>query len=232
MKTPNDPLPGTTPDSIQASIDAVLTGLREIQPAPNFERRLLETLASHPAALPHAVRRWSQPSSWLPLSSRDRIHLRPGAWTALAATVALTLSLAFLRQHHQPVPTTRAATPSPAISSRPSIAAAPPSGATRETCCHSEPSEEPSQLVLSHGAQRRTPAIHTKALRLASYPAPPMPLTDQEKLLLRAAHSADPQHSAVLDPNLQARAEAASAAEFQLFFVAATTIRNQEPPPD
>ncbi len=59
-----------------------------------------------------------------------------------------------------------------------------------------------------------------------------MPLTDQEKLLLRVAHSANPQHSTVLNPNLQARAEAASATEFQLFFVDATTIHNPEPPPD
>ena len=59
-----------------------------------------------------------------------------------------------------------------------------------------------------------------------------MPLTDQEKLLLRVAHSASPQQSTIINPNLQARAEAASAAEFQLFFVAATTIHKQEPPPD
>jgi hypothetical protein len=54
--------------------------------------------------------------------------------------------------------------------------------------------------------------------RAASFPAPPMPLTDQEKLLLRLAHKNDPVELATLDPKLRELQEAEDQAEFQKFF--------------
>ena len=38
-------------------------------------------------------------------------------------------------------------------------------------------------------------------LRPASFPAPPLPLTEQERLLLRLAHRGDPENMAILNPD-------------------------------
>jgi hypothetical protein len=54
--------------------------------------------------------------------------------------------------------------------------------------------------------------------RAASFPSPPMPLTDQEKLLLRLAHKNDPVELATLDPKLRELQDAEDQAEFQSFF--------------
>jgi hypothetical protein len=54
-------------------------------------------------------------------------------------------------------------------------------------------------------------------MRAPSHPAPEAPLTNEEKLLLRAVHTGDPQVIAMLNPEERARQEAASEAEFQRF---------------
>ncbi len=55
-------------------------------------------------------------------------------------------------------------------------------------------------------------------MRAASFPAPPMPLTEQEKLLLRLRHKNDPVELAMLDPKLRELQDAQEKAEFQRFF--------------
>lgn len=52
----------------------------------------------------------------------------------------------------------------------------------------------------------------------ASFPAPPMPLTEQERLLLRLLHKVDPVEIAMLDPRVRAMQDAEEKAEFQRFF--------------
>jgi hypothetical protein len=55
-------------------------------------------------------------------------------------------------------------------------------------------------------------------MHAASYPAPPMPLTEQERLLLRLVHKDDPVELAMLDPKLRALQDLEDKAEFQRFF--------------
>jgi hypothetical protein len=52
-------------------------------------------------------------------------------------------------------------------------------------------------------------------LRAPSHPAPAEPLTNEEKLLLHAVHTGDPQVMAMLNPEERARQEVAREAEFQ-----------------
>jgi hypothetical protein len=52
----------------------------------------------------------------------------------------------------------------------------------------------------------------------ASHPAPPMPLTEQERLLLRIAHRGDPVELAMLDPLRRAARDVEEQTEFQRFF--------------
>jgi hypothetical protein len=54
-------------------------------------------------------------------------------------------------------------------------------------------------------------------MRAPSHPAPEAPLTQEEKLLLRAVHTGDPQVMAMLNPEVRARQEAESEAEFRKF---------------
>jgi hypothetical protein len=49
-------------------------------------------------------------------------------------------------------------------------------------------------------------------------PAPPLPLTDQERLLLRVVHQHDPSNLSILEPAKQAAALAKDKEQFQGFF--------------
>jgi hypothetical protein len=60
-------------------------------------------------------------------------------------------------------------------------------------------------------------ALLLREMRAPSHPAPEAPLTNEEKLLLRAVHTGDPQVMAMLDPEVGARQDAESEAEFQKF---------------
>jgi hypothetical protein len=55
-------------------------------------------------------------------------------------------------------------------------------------------------------------------MEAASFPAPPMPLTAQERLLMRIAHRVDPVEIATLDPKFRAMQDAEEKTEFQKFF--------------
>jgi hypothetical protein len=50
------------------------------------------------------------------------------------------------------------------------------------------------------------------------FPAPPLPLTEQEKLLLRLAHRNDAQDMTLLNPDVQAQQSAKATQQFQQFF--------------
>ena len=53
---------------------------------------------------------------------------------------------------------------------------------------------------------------------MTSFPAPPLPLTEQERLLLRIAHKADPVEMAMLDPAVRAKHDAEDVADYREFF--------------
>ena len=61
-------------------------------------------------------------------------------------------------------------------------------------------------------------SLAVSEMRAASHPAPPMPLTEQERLLLRIVHKDDPVEVAVLNPAWRAARDAEDQAEFQRFF--------------
>jgi hypothetical protein len=62
-----------------------------------------------------------------------------------------------------------------------------------------------------------------------SHPAPPMPLTQQEKLLLRVARTDNPQVLAMLNPTLRAQQEAKEKEEFEEFAGISNTPHRIEP---
>jgi hypothetical protein len=65
-------------------------------------------------------------------------------------------------------------------------------------------------------------------MQSAGYPAPPLPLTEQEKMLLRVAQRNDAQNKALLNPDLQAAQSAKNTEQFQHFFeIDAEEMRSQ-----
>jgi hypothetical protein len=52
----------------------------------------------------------------------------------------------------------------------------------------------------------------------AGFPAPPLPLTEQERMLLRVARRDDAKNKALLNPDLQAAQSAKNTEQFQRFF--------------
>ena len=209
----------------EQDLATILAALNSAEPSPSLNRRILENLAARQATSTRCEQR----------PSVSRRILRPLPATAalpLAAALVFTLSLAFFfHQHHPSAPASHAVTTSAMISPARSITATSPNGSPGMFCCHSERGEEPPHLAFHHGAQRRTrpQAAALQAKQLASFPAPPLPLTPQEKLLLRVAHARNPQQSPILDPALRASLAARDSEDFQLFFAPATTVKPYEP---
>ena len=117
---------------------------------------------------------------------------------AMAATavcaVALTIWFRVTIQVHQPVHIPVAVTAARSVPARP---ADTPVSARRLRRNNSRPAEK---------------------RQVNSYPAPSLPLSEQERLLLRLAHRNDAMATAVLNPALQAAQSAKATEQFQAFF--------------
>ena len=221
----------------EQDLATILDALKATEPPSGLTHRIVENLAAHQAASAASPHRWL-PSLSLPayaLGLRNRRILAP---LTLAATLVLTLTIAFLHQHNPAPATSIVTTPNPSVartgpaSARPSIVVSSAATPPRDTPINTWLSfrgaaEEPPHFARTHGAQRRVTA--PPANHLASFPAPPLPLTDQEKLLLRVAHAQNPQQSPVLNPALRASLTARDDENFQIFFAPATTIKPYEP---
>jgi len=96
---------------------------------------------------------------------------------------------------------------------------------------HYDARPETTTVKTSVGPRRKAPrgsATRPRESELASYPAPPLPLTEQERLLLRLAHRHDVRSVAILNPDLEAAESAEAAKQFQQFFaIDAKEMRNE-----
>ena len=61
-------------------------------------------------------------------------------------------------------------------------------------------------------------SVAMSEMQAASFPAPPMPLTEQERLLVRMVHHGDGVELAMLDPKMEALRDAEEKEEFRSFF--------------
>ncbi|HEX4154065.1 MAG TPA: hypothetical protein VHY48_00500 [Acidobacteriaceae bacterium] len=184
------------------AIDKVLAGLRNAEPAPGIEHRALEAARNRQMARPPR-----------------RMTLMPAlCGVALAALIVAALAV---RMSHRRVPqslTNRAplnavhpAAPQPLLSSARVPALRPE--AQRMQRAESRPRSTSARLVAGDDPD----ALALREMRAPSHPAPPMPLTAQEKVLREIARAPDPQQVVLLDPVLRERQEAAANADFQRF---------------
>ncbi len=170
------------------AIDQALAALRNVRPAEGLETRILASL-HHSEPLRRPVRRW------LPVT------------LGLATTSLLVAALMLRAPIRTPISTP---TSSPAFAYH--------SSHPRQT------SVTAAQVLSLPSAPRRTSTSQrslvskTASSELASFPAPPAPLTEQEKMLLRIAHRGDPKDLELLNPEAAARELAQNMAAFDHFF--------------
>ncbi len=189
------------------SIARVMAGLRETVAPEGMERRILDAMqdrASVPAS--SAWRRWSS-ARWI-----TRMH--PVAAGLLACSVAAAILFAAVLV----LPIARHPGRTPAHADLHASPAAAPAAAA--VSAQPPPLPRNARMIKAKSAHQSSPDRETEpAWRAASYPAPPMPLTEQEKLLLRIAHRNDPVKLAtVLTPEVRAKEQQIARAEFKQFF--------------
>ena len=138
------------------------------------------------------------------------------AWTLTAASMCAVLLAFALR-----APSRKDGVASLAVKSvgvaRAAREAPPRLGVNRERREPLKVSDEPPRVHVAPAPVAQAP-VPPGAAGLASFPAPPLPLTEQERLLLKVIHRGDPEEIAMLDPVVRAGEHAADVAEFQEFF--------------
>ncbi len=216
------------PDEV---IDKVFAALKDAEPPLGIERRILQAVEDH---APQRRRRLGR-FVW-PMSSAGPLH--PSSW-AYGATVAAVLVLALLipANHRRPSPPTSSgnvrveghspfASPPAAVSSSlppaPAVVSRAPPGNVAARNLTSVGPASPAQPPAGNADTLALEELHA-----ASQPAPPLPLTPEEKLLLRIAHKGDPGELSGLDPKLHAQRDMEARAEFHNFFDPPTTQQNR-----
>jgi len=202
------------------AMEKVLAGLRDAAAPDGMERRILAGLEERAAARSRSV--WRQ---WLPVWA----PARPVAVGSLVCGVALAgvfvaLAIPAIRRlghtaMQTPQQAGRNSVPAGAAALTASEAAA---GRARPAMSRAdvrsigkrkaEMSAAGADVVLD------SDSAALEEMHAASYPAPPMPLTEQERLLLRLVHKDDPVELAMLDPKLRDLQDSEDKAEFQRFF--------------
>ena len=125
--------------------------------------------------------------------SRRLLHL------AAALSLACALAITIWVPHHRHIPT----------------------NLRSSTTNVDAPRTKPPQTVAGttpREPQRSRPRVLLRPTPTAGFPAPPLPLTGQEKLLLRLAHRNDAQDMNLLNPDAQAQESAKATQQFQQFF--------------
>jgi len=176
------------------AIDRVLAGLREAAAPEGMERRILEAVRERAAVREGAAASARQTWVW-------GIALAGAA--ALCAAIYLT---GFGTGHKSAVAkghTNAAQARAVAVQGSPRVPVGPARAGGTQARVERVEAED---------------SLEVREMRAPSLPAPEMPLTEQERLLLRIAHQGDPELLAMLEPEVQAKLEADDVAEYQRFF--------------
>jgi hypothetical protein len=190
----------------EPTIERLLAGLRDAEPKPGVERRILDAMQARKTV------------ASIPFWKRLRPQTFPAFAIRLASALAITGALVAIALH-QRWRVTADSTHSPTLAVRQE---SPVEAITQNAPV---PGRRPASRVRSKHSRTMTPKPD---LRAASFPAPPLPLTEQEKLLLRLAHRRNPEDTALLNSAAQAAQSAKANDEFQQFFrMNATEMRNQ-----
>jgi hypothetical protein len=201
--------------SSEEAIQQVLAGLRDCEAAAGMERRILEAVRDRASARSAA--------SWgglRPLSHWCAMWPLGGGLVLVVISVSLSFFLIHRTGHsptRSPVQSARAESVSPAASGK----VAEENGT--KTIARTRGNAATRKRVRTNASDL---AI-LRDMRAPSHPAPEAPLTEEEKILLRIAHTGNAEEFALLNPEMQARQDAQIEADFQRF-VAQSNNEDQE----
>lgn len=188
----------------EEAIGRVLRGLRNTKASAGMEYRIIEAVERRAAAQPAP---WFCGSSLMYGLTLIRSYgMRPLAWgLALGGMLAI---LSFSYTSHRIMHQTSRIAPHPDIHD---LQVLPPRA---RALLSGSPARAHTALVV------RTPVRNLAVLRstrAASQPAPVAPLTKEERLLLRIAHTGDPREMAMLNPEIRSQQAADTEAQFKRF---------------
>jgi hypothetical protein len=209
----------------EEAIEKVLAGLRDVDAPEGMERRILNSLDESLDAVRDGESRGM--SVWSMAGGRV-------IWgVALAGAFVLAVAIPTMRRIGRtsgesrgsiaPVESMRGVAP---VKAQPRVnsEAVANSGLQVSTGAHARPME---------GAKAQRTDVHDmdalalEEMRAASQPAPPLPLTKQERLLLHVAHEGGPDELAVLDPAKRAAQDREERAAVERFFEPKTAEANE-----
>jgi hypothetical protein len=196
-------------DERDDGIDAALKALREVAPPDGMEGRIAGGLQERAA------------------ESRGESTAARGWWSGVAcgaAVATLAIGVVIFAQHRWESRTeTRQAVARVAGTQNAGVLStayakrdATESG--RDVPCASPPLQRTHILAVSSGVAAPTAGELRAETSAPSKPAPELPLTAQERELVRLARTVDPKQLVALDDTTQAKMEAEDAAEFERFF--------------
>jgi hypothetical protein len=179
------------------TVKVLMAGFRDAEPPTGMQSRIFEALELRATVSPG-------------LFKSRRLH--PSVAVAFVCAAVLTAALAVAICIYQPWHRSANATSQVAHGdarqgARPETIAVKTTAGLRRKASRGS-ATRPRETELAVAGETQT----------ASHPAPPLPLTDQERLLLRLAHRHDVQSVAILNPGLQAAQSAEAAEQFQTFF--------------
>jgi hypothetical protein len=205
------------PNPHDEAIDQTLAALRNAAPPEGMQARIAQRV-QHQTSIAPSPSRWR---NFLAARTPTAAWTR-GAITGAAFAAAFTLCVMLLIQHRSSTApqTQTSAITTTRLPSQPSafpvdlhIQRATPSGVDRNPCAN------PAIVRLIHKPAASTPRVLRAAAPIApvplSHPAPVIPLTEQERQLVRLVRTAE---LASLNPEFEAKRQAEKSAEFAKFF--------------
>ena len=194
------------------AIEKVLEAFRNCDAPAGMERRILEAVQEHASSSQSGWRRLRP--VWLVIQST--VAARSLVYgVALAALFAFFLATpAFHQREHAPTSPKRNPATSTVFPATPSVVAEsmqPPAGSGER------PMRKMSKVRRAELA-RASDSVAMQEMRAPSRPEPPMPLTAQERLLVRFVQTRSPEELAAVNPMKWAARDAEKRAEFERFF--------------
>jgi hypothetical protein len=217
----------------EEAIEKVLAGLRDVDAPEGMERRILNSLDDSFDALRDGESRLSR-SGWrrvLPAGLRMSVWPMAGGrviWgVALAGALVLAVAIPTMRRVGRDsvddsVESTGSVVPGESRTGAAQVEAPPRvnSEAVAKRALQVSTGSHARSMggVKAQRAVDDLDALALEEMRAASQPAPPLPLTKQERLLLYVARDGAPEELAVLDPVRRAAQDKEERAAVERFF--------------
>jgi len=216
-------------NSSEEAIRKVLAGLRGCDVPLEMEQRILKAVQDQASAESRSGWHWSRPL-WLVNLGAPTVSERLFFGVVVTGVLVVALTISLLHRAHRVGDTAsqfekvapRQVGPQPLAT--PSLVAS--SATVPPTASDFRSSGKKRERAV--GVARHSDSLALRELHAASRPAPPLPLTREEKMLLRLIHTVGPQELAMLNSEVRAKHEAEADAEFQQFFGQVMAKNNEQ----